>query len=224
MLYSTNTFHISGLELQLSLPQLVPAQHLARITSLELLWKLNNIQPRNKPRGKDYAQLLWEGHSTPDSPLHVLCGSIPKTFPHLRSLYISFQCWLNSPPGKDWEEDIISEVETIYLGPVENMLREYSGSLRLNVAIQSGAWFTLLDKYYQLLGAGLKLESVDGFRGRFWKPLSREGGDDEGLDNGDDGFGYWICTGWDDVKAIGHGYWIVCNWGQKWRKGFGTAM
>ena len=162
--------------------------------------------------------------------MHVLCGSIPKTFPHLRSLYVSFQCWLNSPPGKDWEEDIISEAEAIFLGPVENMLRACNGSLRLYVAIQSGGWFTLLAKYQQLLGAGLRVELVDGLtRGRFWKPLFREvvrdgGGDDEELNSGDDSFGYWICTGWDDVKAIGQGYWIVCNWGQNWRKGFGTAM
>ncbi|KAK0652762.1 hypothetical protein B0T16DRAFT_406768 [Cercophora newfieldiana] len=244
VLYGTNTFHLSSLELQLNLPRLVPAHHLARITSLQLLWKLNEVQPRSKnkqqPPRKDHARALWEGEG-PDNnnPLHLLCGSIPQTFPNLQSLYISFQCWLNPPStaNKGVNDDVISEVESIFLGPVEDMMRacgsnNHNGKLELSVAIQSGAWSTLLAKYEQVLGAGLKAELYEDGRGRFWKPLlpsqgfqgvhDRSGG---GVDDGEENrLGYWICSGWDDIQAIGQGYWIMCNWGQTWRTGFGTAM
>lgn len=243
-LYSTNTFHISSLDLQLNLPRLVPRHHLARVTSIELLWKLNAIQARSKPPVKDYVKPLWDGsgglnpqsHQTSDSPLHVLCDLIPRTFPHLRSLYISFQCWLDpgSPRGGPGG-DVISEVETIFLSPVEDMMRacllgrskqECDGDghgyrdLELNLAIQRGAWRVLLAKYHKLLGAKLKVESVDELsRGRFWKPLPRlvsGGGIGDEETDGDDGFGYWICGGWEDMQAFGHDYWIMTNWGDKW--------
>jgi len=157
--------------------------------------------------------------------LHLLCTSIPQIFPHLRSLYISFQCWLTPSVPRSHEDDVISEVEVIFLAPIENMRRAWSGNLELNVAVQSGAWGVLLKKYQTLLGADLRTKG-GGWpaRGRFWKPLGpsvREtggGGEgDAGVEDG--GSGYWICGGWEDVKAIGQGYWVICNWGDKWHGG-----
>lgn len=170
-----------------------------------------------------------------------MCDMIPQAFPRLRSLYISFQCWLDWGSGGAGD-DLISQVETIFLGPLEDMLRAcllgrsgqvgcghgYVG-LELNVAMQRGAWFVLLHKYHKLLGPKLKVESVDALsRGRFWKPLRRGSGamTDEGdgigasheMEDDDDGFGYWICGGWEDVKVFGGAdYWLMTNWGDsKW--------
>ncbi|KAK3313317.1 hypothetical protein B0H66DRAFT_522255 [Apodospora peruviana] len=234
VLYGTNTFHISSLDLQLNLPRLVPSHHLAGIRSLELLWKLDTFKAfhgsSHLPTGKeDHVRPLWADPSRRDSALHVLCGLISQTFPHLGRLYISFQCHLHPGsflrPGAD--VDIISEVETIFLGPVEDMLRTYyyqvrqDAPLELNVAIQSGAWRVLLAKYHQLLGgAKLRVESADELaRGRFWKPLGQTVGRDD--DDDDDGgeFGYWICGGWDDMRGLGNDYWNMTNWGGKWMSG-----
>ena len=238
---------MSSLELQVNLPRLLPLCHLEMITSLELLWPLNSIQSKKgKPPLKDHVTPLWNAapnsRAEADSPLHIICGMIPRTFPHLRSLYISFQSWLDRGSGmRGPSDDVISEVETIFLGPVDDMLRAcqlgrsgqegcshgYVG-LELNVAIQRGAWFVLLHKYHRLLGAKLNVESIDGLsRGRFWKPLrfgsgvETDDGDDtgpvHGMKDGDDRFGYWICGGWEDMKVFGTAdYWMMTSWGDKW--------
>lgn len=78
----------------------------------------------------------------------------------------------------------------------------------------------MLHKYHKLLGPKLKVESVDGLsRGRFWKPfrLGNGAAAGYGADNVDDESGYWICGGWEDMKAFGAGdYWIMTRWGDKW--------
>jgi len=216
VLYSTNAFHISSLDLQLHLPRLIPTHHLERITSLELLWKLNFFHPRGSTAAPvaNHIKALWSRHgdssiTSRDSPLHALCELIPQMFPRLQRLYISYQCWLES--GCPLEGDLISVAETAFLGPVEDMLRSYRGrrqegsGLELNVAIQHGAWRVMLAKYRTLLGSELRVESADRLaRGRFWKQLD------------DNGFGYWICCGWEDTKAFGLDYWFMSNWGNKW--------
>ncbi|GKT48626.1 uncharacterized protein ColSpa_08807 [Colletotrichum spaethianum] len=231
ILYSTNTFHISSLELQLNLPRLLPRHHLESVTSLELLWKLNTVETSKTPV-KDHVKSLWDSgpnhQDQSNSPLHVLCATMPQTFPRVRRLYISFQSWLDPGfPRGGPDGDVISEIDTIFLGPVENMMRTYLrqprqvpgyGNMELNVAIQRGAWHVLLAKYHKLLGAKLRLESVDELsRGRFWKALgSGTGGNAASEENEDDEFGYWICGGWEDMKLFGHDYWTMTNWGDKW--------
>lgn len=213
---------------------MIPPDYLARITSLELLLKLNDI---NQGRtAKNHAKDLWEDAPRPiDSPLHTLRASIPENFPYLRRLYISFQCHLDPPLGRGGvHEDIISEVETIFLGPVEDMVRilhHMAGpEVEINIAIQRSAWKVLLAKYMTLLGTGLKAESADlVMRGRFWKALSPAtartlaSGENEAADvEGKEKLGYWICAGWDDMNQH-HDYWITSNWGVKWA-GVGTTF
>ncbi|KAK4442792.1 hypothetical protein QBC34DRAFT_386897 [Podospora aff. communis PSN243] len=236
VLYGTNTFHISSLDLQLSLPQLVPPDHLARITSLELLWKLNDINQARTVKAKNHAMALWQDPPRPvDSPLHALRASVPETFPHLRRLYVSFQCHLDPPFGRSAVDgDIITEVETIFLGPVEDMVRilhhRAGPKVEINVAIQRGAWRVLLSKYMTLLGTGLRAESADlVMRGRFWKALGPatvgslgSGESETSSAKGNDSLGYWICGGWDDMKHH-HDYWINSSWGSYWN-GMGTTF
>ena len=140
-----------------------------------------------------------------------------KTFPHVQSLYISFQSWLDPGPGSSsLQDDVISEVESIFLGPVEQMLRLLGPGpgKEFNIAIQRGAWFVLLRKYNKLYGSRLRVESEDGpMRGRFWRSLSLSSNHhDDGCDN----FGYWICGGWNDMDFVGaQDYWTISNWGHQ---------
>jgi len=197
----------------------------------------------------DHITPLWNADSNAqdqaDSPLHILCNTIPQMFPHLRRLYISFQCWLN-PGSYRGEGDPISEVETIFLGPVEDMMRSYlqrrpnrgnshdhsHGDLELQVAIQRGGWHVLLRKYHKLLGDKLIIYSDDDLsRGRFWKPLrlngpadTSSGGAGAGYEEKDgDGCGYWICGGFEDMRNWGLDYWLIAHWGEKW-VGLGRAL
>lgn len=167
---------------------------------------------------------LWDDPTKQDTALHALCTTLTETFPHLCKLYISFQCWLSpGVPRSGGDGDAISEMETIFLGPVEQMLRALGPrpDKEFRVAIQRGAWVVLHAKYHSLLGTALRVESVDDQgRGRFWKPLCRlgdNGDDDNGRVRGEeDGIGYWICSGWEDIDTFGHDYWTITHWGNKW--------
>lgn len=184
------------------------------MTSLEMLWNFN-LDLCNH-RITDGLKSLWTESARQDSPLHKVCAMVPRSLPHVRSLYVSIQSWID-PPGLGNQVDGISFVESIILAPVEDMLRllEPGPSKEFHVAIQRGAWFILLNKYNKLYGSKLRVESQDGLtRGRFWKSLdlpSSQKGDPV------DTFGYWICGGWDDMKLLGsHNYWTMTSWGDKW--------
>ncbi|KAH6655997.1 hypothetical protein BKA67DRAFT_657891 [Truncatella angustata] len=214
ILYSTNTFHISSMDIVSNIPRLLPHSRLSSITSLELLWQLNSFQ-FSKGAIEDFIEPLWKDPTKQDSMLHTLCAMIPDTFPHVRRLYISFQCEL-VPPSDIRDNDNISKVESIFLGPVEQMLRILGPGRgkQFNVAIQRGGWYTMLWKYYTLLGTRLRAESSDGLmRGKFWKSLCPSGNNDQDV-RGD--YGYWICAGWWDMDAITYDHWIMSNWGCKW--------
>lgn len=178
-----------------------------------MLWNFNMDLSNN--RVTDGLKSLWDESTRKDSPLHKLCAMVPRSLPHVHSLYISIQSWID-PPSLGAQDDGISYVESIILGPVEDMLRllEPGPSKEFNVAIQKGAWFVLLNKYNKLYGPKLRVESQDGLiRGRFWKSLglsSSQRGDPV------DPFGYWICGGWNDIEYVGYNYWTIFNWGYKW--------
>lgn len=213
ILYSTNTFHFSDLDLIQDLPLLLPQQYLSKITSLEMLWNFNIDYKTN--RFTDGLKSLWADPTRQDSPLHKACAVIPRSFPHLRRLYISIQSWID-PPGMGPRHDGISYVERVILGPVEDMLRslEPGPGKEFKIAIQHGAWYVLLRKYYSLYGAKLRRRSLDMLtRGRFWKPL-----DLPGSQKGDhvEDFGYWICGGWDDMEYADLCYWMRTSWGDRW--------
>lgn len=220
ILYSTNTFHLSEMELQLNLPRLLPGHSLARITSIELMWAFEKSYDFGYLSDNNLAR-LWMDPTRQDTTLHYLCTMLPEAFPHLRRLYISFQCWVDPPfPKRDGDGDGISDVEAVVLGPVERMLRVLGPARgkEFNVAIQRTGWYVLFKKYQTLLGSKLRFESVDDLvRGRFWKPLGPLGAvehDAHGCYNEDADFGYWICGGWDDYPI--HAYWLPEAWGYKW--------
>ncbi|KAK2613238.1 hypothetical protein N8I77_000162 [Diaporthe amygdali] len=214
ILYGTSTFHFSDLDLLQNLPLLLPHQHLSRIKSVEMLLNFDIDHPNS--RFVDGFKSLWDNPTGQDTPLHKLCAMIPKSFTHVQSLYISFQSWLQ-PSRRGAQDDVISEVESIILGPVEDMLRllDPRSGKEFNVAIQTGAWRILLNKYNKLYGSRLKVETEDGLmRGRFWKSLDLcDSQKDDDLDK----FGYWICGGWNDIEFLGpQDYWLLTNWGDTW--------
>lgn len=197
---------------------------------MELLWKLSPVNARKETDVEDNVAPLWRDPTRQDSPLHRLCDLLPEACPYLANLYISFQCWLTPGSTRGDSNDSISEMETIFLGPVERMLRAFGPAKgkEFNVAIQVGAWNVLLKKYSTLLGTALRVESEDGLiRGRFWKTLRPPDGshhDTSGAGDATGSPGYWICGGWDDMEGLGGDYWIVANWGGPWAHGQGTTF
>jgi hypothetical protein len=149
VLYGTNTFHMWSMDLLLNLPHLLPRHGLERIKPVELFWKLGPIDGRNQvPMVEDTVEPLRRDPMRQDLPLHRLCALLPEALPYLDKLYISFQCWLN-PGCRGCNNDNISEMETLFLGPVEHMLRTFgpTSDKKFNVAIQQGGWFILLRKH-----------------------------------------------------------------------------
>lgn len=202
VLFATNTFHLSRLDLLQNIPRLILPQRLSSITSLEMLWNFN-METERRIDIDNSMQLLWDKPDTQGSLLHELCAIMPETFPAVRFLYISVQSWL-APSSINSLEDPISDLEQIFLGPVEQMLRAMGPRLgrEFNVAIQQGAWRLLLRKHSHMHGSALAMSGQ-----RFWKSL--------GVADGDE-MGYWICSGWDDIGFIGCDYWMFNFWGRKW--------
>jgi len=200
VLFRTNTFHMSGLDLQLNLSQLLLPQRLSRVTSLEMLWNLTS--PSKHWRSGNLLYGLYTDPSMENSPLHQLCRMIPLAFPNIRYLYISLECFIG-PQNPNQFPDTILATEEIVLGPIEDMIRTLGPGRECSIAIQGGAWTVLLKKYRYMYESALRVEMENCIRGRFWKAL------DPSLD----GLGYWICSGWDDIAFLGRDYWTFDLWG-----------
>ncbi|KAL2861036.1 uncharacterized protein BJX67DRAFT_386059 [Aspergillus lucknowensis] len=206
ILFTTNTFHFSGLDLHQHLPRLIPPQRLADIPSLELIWDLTRPRHIHSRRKDHLLDFLWERYmvtyarrrpSSPlDSPLDELCRVVvPETFPRLRHLYISLQDHI-APPLPRIFEDPVAEVEWVILRPIEEMVRALGVGREVHVAIQLGGWEVLRRRHLKLNKGDLNVESRGGLGLRFWKTL-------DGATRQQMGLGYWLCAGWNDVHALG---------------------
>lgn len=187
ILFTTNTFHLSNLELQESLPRLLLPHRLSSINSLELLWDFSTPQPNGT-----LLHVLWETPEAKDSPLHTLCRMVPEVFPNVHYLYISLQLRFWSPLAEFY--DLISVLEQVILGSIEDMLRNLglSSGREFNVAISRLAWDVLYQKNTDLDSSKVKCEGHMS-NDRFWKPLGPPG-----IEVPEDHMlGYWICSGWD---------------------------
>lgn len=195
VLYRTNTFHLASPPLLHDLPRLLPPHHLARITSLELLWTFANPKLCND----ETINATWDRSQTspsspppPNTKLHDLCEMIPQTFPNVRHLYIALQAYIAPPSNLFPPEDRIPAVNRVILGPVEDMFRRLGPGTgkEFSLAIQQGGWFAFADR---LKGGHFQIfEDDTTYRQRVWKPL------------GDDGIGYWLRPGWDDTPMFCH--------------------
>ena len=222
---------MSSLPLLLNLPHLMAPQHLATITSLELLWhfdkpRLLNSETMNAIWNRVQASPSTPPSSPPRTDFHALCELIPQVFPNARHLYIALQANI-APPHPFADEDRIPLVDRYILGPLEDMLRQIGpapGKI-FTVAIQGAGWHLFMEpeakllepprseRMYTGLGRYLscnpqRLTEVCGKGHRFaW--LS-----EMGLyfnhrlwrplaDGASEG--YWLCPGWNDMALFPFG-------------------
>ncbi|KAJ5561366.1 hypothetical protein N7461_000127 [Penicillium sp. DV-2018c] len=201
ILFTTNTFHFSGLELQQNLSRLLPPKRLASISSLVLIWDL--MKPRQKYYSKEHSLVgvLWERAVTAspeppsgaDSTLHELCFMVPETFPNLRHLYISLQSHV-APPKPELFEDPVGEVERVILSPIDEMVRALGAGRDVKIALQLEGLQAIWRR--RLKGPGEIIAKADEqFGERLWKGLGGATGQPE--------LGYWLCAGWNDINRLG---------------------
>jgi hypothetical protein len=201
VLFATNSFHISGLDLMQHLSRLLPPRRLACITSLEMMWDFNPSAPPHDG-SEDLLNPLWNAApvDTTDSPLYALCRTVPDIFPRVRHLYISLQSWV-APGHRAGIGSAIEAMERVILGPIEAMIAVLGPGVDVSVAVQKSGWVILSNKYRDLYGPSLRSEIDEWHNGRFWKSL---GPGDE--------LGYWLCTGWNDMAFLGLGYGPMDIW------------
>ncbi|KAJ5807724.1 hypothetical protein N7474_008993 [Penicillium riverlandense] len=215
ILFTTNTFYFSGLELQQNLSRLLPPQRLASISSLVLIWDLK------KPRQKYYSEknnlvgVLWERVVTAspeppsgaDSTLHELCRIVPETFPNLHHLYISLQSHI-APPEPKIFEDPVGEVERVILSPIDEVVRALGPGRDVKIAIQLGGWQAIWRRRLKRNPREVIAKFDEQSGNRLWKGLGDATGQPE--------LGYWLCAGWDDIDRMGPvSYGDVDVWGEE---------
>ncbi|OJJ42542.1 hypothetical protein ASPZODRAFT_29093 [Penicilliopsis zonata CBS 506.65] len=186
VLFATNTFHFSRLEILENLPGLFLRQRLARITSLEINWHSQKLNDRT---GHYVYYLVWPWQQIPVgepyTPFHNLCRLIPDVFPHAHHLYISFQDFLLEPRGEIFETFV---VESITLRPIEEMVRVLGSGRQVKVALPKEAFGIMLTRNRESHGNDLIIETDKDNRHqvRVWKALEPTGD-----------LGYWIAPGLD---------------------------
>ncbi|KAI2601957.1 hypothetical protein GGR54DRAFT_626261 [Hypoxylon sp. NC1633] len=203
VIFTTNTFHLSGPVVLENLSSLLLPQRIRNITALELIWDFD--VPFQLIHSREPPEPLW---TKPDAckslPLPSLCRMIPETFPSLQHLYISLQRPIapldtfGSTPLQPRElEECLSRMKLVILGPVEDLVRALGPGRDINIAVQRGAWEKLMLEYVRLHGAGnVRMEANEDLNTRFWTSL-------------DGDLGYWVCRGMEDMAYVPD-YQITC--------------
>ncbi|KAL6886365.1 hypothetical protein HDV57DRAFT_387809 [Trichoderma longibrachiatum] len=193
VLYATNTFHTASKEMILSLPSVLLPQRLASIASVELVWDFApfpSIHPEVvKPPLSDMASF------------RLFLDAVPATFPAARKLHISLQgrlyptrtvngltSWDSSGGGGGVDdEDRTDEI----LRPVDELVTRLGPHVTdFSLGIPSSLYQDQRDK---ALKNGDPVEQAHrGQHERHWRPLSSEGGGDDGRT------GYWVWLGQKD--------------------------
>ncbi|ETS79684.1 hypothetical protein PFICI_09537 [Pestalotiopsis fici W106-1] len=193
IIYGTNTFHISTLQLLLKVPRLIPHHLFNEITSLELTWYFDSIYKNQEP----VQHSTTSGDEGQGPSLLALSATIPKIFPRLQKLYISFRGYVDLS-NHSTNKEIIPEVETIILGPTERILcamgprrgKEFSIGLDSHTL-----WHTLAQKYGDPERRDSAMGRSEMQGGKFWKSINQP---TRNLTASietvqDDHYGYWIC-------------------------------
>lgn len=187
---------------------------LTSVTSLELLWTFDKTGLFSDPTIRSIWDQAEGPSSSPrqDTQFHELCRMMPHTFPNVRHLYVALQACLVPPKSRDI--DVLSEVERLFLQPVEDMFRSLCPETGKNfgLAIQRGCWQAFANRLTRRGPRHHRIyESFDdgaSYQERIWRPL------------GDDGSGYWLRPGWDDFAVFGHqDYWLLGFWGMEHFRG-----
>lgn len=168
------------------LPQLLPPQRLASITSVEMLWHLRPFQDAGS-------------HDPSESGLaafQTLLDSLPSTFPRLRKLYLSLQGDIK-PTGVPYDK-FLDVTESSIMTPIDDLVRRLGPHMKeCDIAIPSGLYGP---RKYNATGTRLKLgRKVRGKWERLWRELPE-------TETGDGGCtahlpGYWIRLGQMDLPS-----------------------
>lgn len=182
ILFSTNTFHVSRMDLLLNMTRFVLPHRLRRITSLELLW--NFATPATESGPPDWYGsmtevwqplllhgLIGRGPITlvPNgAPMYELCRMIPETFPKIQNLYVSFQS--NIYPDMACPNIV---VQSVVLNPIEDMMR----LLRLRPGLGPGSQLRFGVQYslFYYIASGFRDQSYwyneSDWGKKVWKPF-----------------------------------------------------
>ncbi|OBT86150.1 hypothetical protein VE02_05761 [Pseudogymnoascus sp. 03VT05] len=190
ILFSTNNFHMDNFDLLLNLPRLILPQRLRIIESMEVSWAFRPTATRDKP-----LDVLWNDPKTRDSVLHEMCRMVPELFPRVRQLDINILGELRLRPDIHSAVFALGGIETVFLGPIEDMVRALGPGREVCIAIQQTVFHTLFMEKFELYGHDLKQDIYNPYNIRFWKELDP-----------DNGLGYWICDGAPDHCQLGNIY------------------
>ncbi|OAF57686.1 hypothetical protein VC83_05690 [Pseudogymnoascus destructans] len=128
----------------------------------------------------------------------TLCRMVPELFPHVRQLDINILGELRLRPDTHSTVIALGGIETVFLGPIEDMVPALGPGREVCIAIQQMVFHTLFMKKLELYGQDLKQDIYNPYNIRFWKELDP----DNGL------LGYWICDGAPD-QCLGNIYSII---------------
>lgn len=207
ILYSTNRFNISGLQLIMHLPRLMPAKAVSDIQSVEMCWDLDHVARPPETDQDISADPRFHGWRM----FLSLIDQLPKSLPHLRYLHLTLRgVWFLPQMAAN---DLVRHSEPAMLQPIDGMVRELyrtSGcsSPRYIVAIPANVFRTreILDSpapedelYYNGYEVDDEEERVSGLmpkRRLVWRSLEPERSGQSGLKNE---LGYWLDNAVDDI-------------------------
>ncbi|KAK2846389.1 hypothetical protein FQN49_005774 [Arthroderma sp. PD_2] len=184
VLYQKNTIHIPSIHIFRHLPRFLPAQRLANLRSVELVWELHMFQ-NDEPVDPPFC-----GHSAFLRYLEVL----PTMLPGLGNLFLSLQGRFNPPSTT--KGDRYEIVNTIIGKPIDAMVRRMGLRLRkFDLALP----FTVYSKFnFKISGRhGLGITRPYNFQWeRVWRDLLASGTEDGAPMPYISG--YWIYRGYQD--------------------------
>lgn len=203
ILYSTNRFHISGMNLIQHFPRLLPTQGLSYIHSVEMRWDLGQVaQPPTtdqdisaEPRFGGWRMFL------------SLLDQLPKALPHLRYLHLTLRGdWF---PPQMAVNDLVRHSEPAMLQPIDRMVRELyrtSGliSTRYIVAIPANVFQTRMSLISPMPdhGSQVVFEPVPNRR-LVWRSLEPKSFGQSDMKNE---LGYWLEDALDKAREQASSY------------------
>lgn len=185
ILYATNTIHMSSCVMIRHLPHLLPQQRLASITSVEMVWRLNEISRPAKAQ---------DPPNSGKEAFETLLQAVPMGLPNLRKLYICLLGPIYPPnmatddPRRRPEAEILLPVDRLAhaMGP---QLQQFD--LALPVTIFEPLFHDGIQKGYRFeVGHSGRVSN------RVWRSLTPTE-EDEGVGEGERG--YWLKQGKDDT-------------------------
>ena len=185
------------------LPDLLPAQRLAAISSVEMVWKLDATMARPGQSGP------------PESGKAVvaeLFQAIPRMLPGLRKLHISidFRDWYPRHAGFTSPEDRLARGQADFVALADEMVGQFGPGLQeFNLGLPNSIHEPYLRAHavprlraHDIPGTPYEIYSEHWVGYRIWRPLQALG----------EGRGYWIRETRDDLYNLAVQPCFGCGW------------